>query len=98
VKLNVWKISTLVLAGALAFVAGRGALVSVASAGPQPNMQAALQSLEAAHRSLEAATADKGGHRVKAIALTKEAIEEVKKGIAFDDTHSGPAENKRPRK
>jgi len=61
-------------------------------------MQAALQSLEAAHRSLEAATADKGGHRVKAIALTKEAIEEVKKGIAFDDTHSGPAENKRPRK
>lgn len=31
------------------------------------------------------ATADKGGHRVKAIQLTKDAIDEVKKGIAFDN-------------
>lgn len=47
----------------------------------QPNMQAALNALESAKDSLNKATADKGGHRAKAIDYVKDAIDEVKKGI-----------------
>lgn len=50
----------------------------------QPNMQAAKNHLQDALNNLENATADKGGHRAKAIDLTREAIAEVNKGIAFD--------------
>lgn len=49
----------------------------------QPHMDAALDNLMAAKRHLEAATSDKGGHRVKAIDYVNRAIDEVKKGIAF---------------
>jgi Spy/CpxP family protein refolding chaperone len=80
--LTFWKSSTLVLAGALAFTLGNAA--TEAQAEPQPNMQAALASLEAAKASLEKATSDKGGHRVAAIKLTKEAIDQVRKGIEHD--------------
>jgi Spy/CpxP family protein refolding chaperone len=83
--LTFWKTSTLVLAGALAFTLGHAA--TEAQAEPQPNMQAALRSLEEAKASLEKATSDKGGHRVAAIKLTKEAIEQVKKGIEHDENH-----------
>ncbi len=47
----------------------------------QPNMEAALRSLGEARASLEKATADKGGHRVKAIELVNQAIAEVNRGI-----------------
>ena len=47
----------------------------------QPHMQTALVALESARNNLERATADKGGHRAKAIDLVKDAIDEVKKGI-----------------
>ncbi len=50
----------------------------------QPRMQAALDHLQSARRELAAATADKGGHRAKALAAVDEAIEQVRKGIAFD--------------
>ena len=50
-------------------------------------MRAALGALETAKLQLEKATPDKGGHRVKAIALTNDAIAEVKLGIEFDNTH-----------
>lgn len=49
----------------------------------QPHMDAALDALKAARRELNAATADKGGHRAKAIDLVKEAISEVEKGIEW---------------
>ncbi len=62
-------------------------LSTAAFADPQPNMKDALASLKAAKESLEKATADKGGHRAKAIAAVKEAIEQTEKGIAFDDKH-----------
>ena len=53
------------------------------AAGPdQPHMQAALTNLETAKTNLQQATADKGGHRAKAIDLVNQAIDEVKKGIA----------------
>ena len=53
----------------------------------QPHMQAALDKLQGARSDLEAATDDKGGHRVKALDHVKKAIDEVKKGIEYDRTH-----------
>lgn len=62
-----------------------GGFANQAFADRQPRMRDALGHLQSALNSLEKATADKGGHRVKAIQSTKDAIEEVKKGIAFDN-------------
>ncbi len=52
------------------------------AAADQPHMEAALTNLQNARNNLDDATADKGGHRAKAIALVDKAIDEVKKGIA----------------
>jgi hypothetical protein len=52
-----------------------------AGAPDQPNMKDALSALENAKDSLNRATADKGGHRAKALDYVKNAIDEVKKGI-----------------
>lgn len=84
--MNAWKISTLGLAMVLTLVVGRD-MVRGAGAEPQPHMKAALGALENAHGQLQKATPDKGGHRVKALELVGQAIEEVKKGIAFDNKH-----------
>ncbi len=65
--------------------AALGGLATQAFAEPQPNMKKALVSLEDAKNHLEKATADKGGHRVKAMALITDAISEVKAGIEFDN-------------
>ncbi len=51
----------------------------------QPKMKTALAHLQRAQTDLKAATADKGGHRAKAMALVDQAIDEVKKGIAYDN-------------
>ena len=59
-----------------------GYLVGYA-AGGQPHMHAALEQLRAARAELKEAEADKGGHRVKAIALVNDAIAEVQAGIDF---------------
>jgi hypothetical protein len=48
----------------------------------QPHMEAALSALETAKKELDIAEHDKGGHRVKAIALVNDAIGEVRAGIA----------------
>jgi hypothetical protein len=85
--LNIWKASTLVLAGALALVVGKNAVVNDVDAEPQPHMIKALDRLAEAKRSLESATPDKGGHRVKAIDAVNVAINEVKEGIKYDDEH-----------
>jgi hypothetical protein len=55
--------------------------VTFASAPDQPHMQAALAALDSAKNNLERASADKGGHRTKALDYVKDAISEVKKGI-----------------
>lgn len=95
-KINLWKCTTIALAAALAFVTTTHLREAKAGDQPQPHMQAALQLLEAADTHLESATADKGGHRVKARENTKKAIEEVKAGIEFDKKNDGGAnENKR---
>jgi hypothetical protein len=70
----------------LAAVLGTSAINS-AGAEPQPRMQEALGSLRTAAASLEAATHDKGGHRAKALELTRAAIVQVEEGIRFDNRH-----------
>jgi hypothetical protein len=53
----------------------------------QGHMHAALDALRAAQRQLLEASPDKGGHRVKALRLVKDAISEVEKGIEYDRRH-----------
>jgi hypothetical protein len=48
----------------------------------QPKMRAALGYLQSAKKNLEKASADKGGHRVKALDLVDQAIDAVNRGIA----------------
>jgi hypothetical protein len=67
----------------VAVVLTGGFLAGRASA-DQPRMQAALEHLERAEKNLEDASSDKGGHRVKALRLVREAMEEVREGIRFD--------------
>lgn len=50
----------------------------------QPFMRAARTDLQQARARLQAATANKGGHRVKAIEHVNKAIGLVNQGIAFD--------------
>ena len=53
----------------------------------QPHMDAALDALKSARRELDAATADKGGHRGNALRLVKQAMVEVERGIDFARRH-----------
>jgi outer membrane murein-binding lipoprotein Lpp len=64
-----------------------GYLAGCASGGGQPHMQAALDELRGARSELDAALADKGGHREKAMSLIDEAIGEVQAGIDFANAH-----------
>jgi hypothetical protein len=80
---------TLNLFGALAILAG-GALTTPASAAPprpvrQPNMLRALDYLDDARDYLNAAKTDKGGHRVKAMRITTQAMGSVWAGIRYAD-------------
>jgi hypothetical protein len=84
--MNFWKLMTLIFAGLLVLVLGFSTM-RVVNAEPQPHMRAALASLQTAKNQLEKASHDKGGHRVRAIGLINQAIAEVEKGIAFDNTH-----------
>jgi hypothetical protein len=81
---NPWKVTSFALAAVLAMVVGNSAINS-AGAEPQPKLRSALNHLETALGDLKAATADKGGHRVKAIKLVEDAIGQVKDGIKFDN-------------
>ena len=55
------------------------AVVATAKGESQPLMQKALLALKNAEASLESATHDKGGHRVAALKLVREAIGQVEK-------------------
>jgi len=73
----------------LCAVAAFGAAFAIgcASGGGQPHMAVALDELRAARAELQTATADKGGHRVRAIELVDDAIEQVRRGIGYAATH-----------
>jgi hypothetical protein len=55
----------------------------------QGNMERALDSLHAALDSLQQATSDKGGHRVHAMDLVRQAIFQTEAGIRFANEHGG---------
>jgi hypothetical protein len=55
----------------------------------QGNMEHALDSLHQALDSLRQSTANKGGHRGRAMELVRQAIEETQAGINFADDHGG---------
>lgn len=60
----------------------------------QPHMQAALQHLREAAEQLQKADHDKGGHRAKALNLTRQAITQVEAGIQYDNAHTTKGEKK----
>jgi hypothetical protein len=64
-------------------------LMSCATAGRthahQPHLVAALDHLKAARSELEMAEHNKGGHRVKAIELVDQAIDQTKAAIEFGE-------------
>jgi hypothetical protein len=82
---NPWKLTSIALA--TLFVAGLGSSPQTVSADAQPKMHNALDHLRSAEAALQNATHDKGGHRVKALQLTRQAIDQVKAGIKFDNRH-----------
>ena len=57
------------------------AAASLVKAAGQPHMEAALKALQNAANQLEAAEADKAGHRAKAIQLVSQAMNQVQAGI-----------------
>jgi hypothetical protein len=69
-----------IVAVAFAATLTSGIVVGQALAG-QPHMRAALDDLRAARDQLQDAEHNKGGHRVAAIRLTNESIDEVQAGI-----------------
>jgi hypothetical protein len=71
---------TLVAALAGSFVAGRAHAA-------QPHMTSARNHLRNARQDLRDATADKGGHRERAMTLVDQAIGEVDAGIEYARTH-----------
>ena len=64
-----------------------GPSASPVSVADQPRMKEALEFLRSARNHLNDATADKGGHRAKAIDYVDRAIDQVEKGIEYDRTH-----------
>jgi hypothetical protein len=67
----------------------------IAADNGQPQMQAALAALQQAKGEIEAAAANKGGHRAKALAQIQQAIGAVNAGIQYAAAHPtevGPME------
>jgi len=84
--MNKWKAATIVLSVVLAVVLV-GSMIRPVFADAQPQMKSALANLRAALVDLQQATPDKGGHRNKAIDLTRKAINQTEAGIAYDNRH-----------
>lgn len=71
----------------LAVIAAVAALGLNSMQADQPRMQAALRALRTARAELQAASRDKGGHRVRALDHVNQAIAEVERGIEYDRHH-----------
>jgi hypothetical protein len=79
---NPWKLSTILLALALAFALGLPIMRDAsAQKRPQPHMRAALTATKTAIRQLEKAAHDKGGHRAAALVHLEKAKEQIVKGL-----------------
>lgn len=60
-----------------------------------PMVQAGALTQQAHSLLKDDATRDKGGHRLAAMKLLKQALDEINAGIEYDRTHTGPNENKK---
>jgi len=97
---NPWKLSTMALTLALGVVVG-GSYVAPAAGHDKDrehehgrgHIRAAAEQLRSAKKSLENAAHEFGGHRAKALELTKKAISEVEEGIKFAEEHKGEGQN-----
>jgi hypothetical protein len=76
-----------VLSAALALPLVGSLTARAGETGPQPEMHAAIKSLENAKKHLASATSDKGGHRGKAMRLIDQAVAHVQQGIEYDRKH-----------
>lgn len=88
--MNIWKI--VAITSSTLCLAMIGNTVRVAHADEQPLMEAAGQYLKATENVLERATTDKGGHRVAALKLVRQAQDEVQAGIKWDNEHKSKSE------
>jgi hypothetical protein len=89
------KVSTIASMGILLSVILAGSLLAQAQGQGdqnQPQMNQALQNLRQAEDSLQTASHDKGGHRLRAIELIRQAEQEVQMGIDFDNQHYSRSE------
>jgi len=96
-KLDIWKVSTLVFGGALVLIVGSGGVRETAacdmdevSAPPPPNrstllLRAAESSLDRAGTQLKAVNTDRGGHRAKALGHLALAMDEVQQAVAISE-------------
>lgn len=87
------SIRALVIASTLGLAAACGGspppvVGPVAADNGQPVMQAALAALEKAQADLQSAEADKGGYRMKGLALIQQAIDQVSAGMQYAAAHA----------
>jgi hypothetical protein len=80
-NVNRWKICALAAAALWGFTLANSQ-PRVASAEPQPRLEAALRHLREAREELSRAIPNKGGHRERALEFTDQAIRQVEEGIA----------------
>jgi hypothetical protein len=101
--MNIWKLSTLGLAAALALVVGKGAVTQAHASTAdgdhpasiagfewgteQPHMEKALEDLRGARHSLELAAEHKHGWRAAALAHTDAAIKDTQDGMEYARSH-----------
>ncbi len=67
---------------AMGVAIGATAVATTAAEAAQPHMERALADLQAALGQLQVAAPNKGGHRVKAMELVRQAIAETRRGMA----------------
>jgi hypothetical protein len=67
-----------------ALTTAAGGLYAGYSLADQPRMHSALEHLQMAENDLSAADNDKGGHRQRALELTRKAIAQVHDGMRYD--------------
>jgi hypothetical protein len=77
--LSLRSIAAVTITAAMLGVSAFGVSSALAA---QPHMNSALNELTSALSQLEAAIPDKAGHRVEAIALVKQAIDQTTEGMA----------------
>ena len=75
--------SRFTLLSSIACLIAGAAIGASAVSAAQPHMSSALELLQSARSELQRSTANKGGHRERAINAVDRAIQETREGIAF---------------